>query len=300
MHRNRKLHIKSHMKVLEIGAGGKAHALSSLIVDKYIDEDCAYAQRGNSDIIIDRPFVKAEACCLPFPAKSFDYVIASHVIEHIPTPEISYFLSELRRVAHAGYIEAPTVLFECLLDIPEHNWIVSCKNNVLHLCEKRERDLSPLKRFIKPICKRDPDFWKYNISRYDDLWLTGMEWSNTFDYVIHDDIAEIISLYDNEMVETYVDMALLAKQNIEKMNIKAHLMTRVMRKLKRTIKSLFQGGNAKVSAKSVPWRSIVVCPYCYGQLKEAQAKLSCAKCNKHFPILSGDIPSFVGDGCIRP
>jgi SAM-dependent methyltransferase len=55
---------------------------------------------------------------MPFKDKAFDYVIAFHVLEHIATPEL--FLNELMRIAKAGYIETPNVMFEHFLPYDVH------------------------------------------------------------------------------------------------------------------------------------------------------------------------------------
>jgi ubiquinone/menaquinone biosynthesis C-methylase UbiE len=57
----------------------------------------------------DRPLVMGLAENLPFKDKSFDFVIASHVLEHSSDPE--RFLKELSRVAKGGYISIAQMLF---------------------------------------------------------------------------------------------------------------------------------------------------------------------------------------------
>jgi SAM-dependent methyltransferase len=68
--------------------------------------------------VVDRPVVFADGCRMPFRDKAFDFVIAFHVLEHITRPEL--FLAELMRVARAGYIETPNVLFERLIPYDVH------------------------------------------------------------------------------------------------------------------------------------------------------------------------------------
>ena len=51
---------------------------------------------------------RADLTALPFRDKQFDYVVLSHVIEHIPAEDLDRAVRELIRVAHAGYIEAPS------------------------------------------------------------------------------------------------------------------------------------------------------------------------------------------------
>ena len=50
---------------------------------------------------------------LPFKDKEFDYVILSHVLEHVPN--INEFTQEVERIAKAGYIELPTKLADNLV-----------------------------------------------------------------------------------------------------------------------------------------------------------------------------------------
>ena len=45
---------------------------------------------------------------LPFKDKEFDYVILSHVLEHVPEP--FNLKKEIERIGKAGYIELPTKL----------------------------------------------------------------------------------------------------------------------------------------------------------------------------------------------
>ena len=62
---------------------------------------------------------------LPFKDKEFDYVILSHVLEHVPN--LLEFVSEIERISKAGYIELPTKLndnlvFGCDEEDVGHKW----------------------------------------------------------------------------------------------------------------------------------------------------------------------------------
>tara|TARA_B100001063_G_scaffold231675_1_gene245989 strand:- start:776 stop:1429 length:654 start_codon:yes stop_codon:yes gene_type:complete len=50
---------------------------------------------------------------LPFENKEFDYVILSHVLEHVPN--IIEFTKEIERISKSGYIELPTKLADNLV-----------------------------------------------------------------------------------------------------------------------------------------------------------------------------------------
>ena len=62
---------------------------------------------------------------LPFKDKEFDYVILSHVLEHVPEP--FNLKKEIERIGKAGYIELPTKLNDnmvvgCDEEITGHKW----------------------------------------------------------------------------------------------------------------------------------------------------------------------------------
>lgn len=59
---------------------------------------------------------------LPFRDGSFDFTVASHVLEHADDPPRA--LREMSRVAPKGYIECPRPWFEFVDSSPFHKWFV--------------------------------------------------------------------------------------------------------------------------------------------------------------------------------
>jgi hypothetical protein len=99
--------------VLEVGSGGNPYFRSNVLCDAYVDT----RQRHFAPLICDRPICLAHVERLPFKDDTFDFVIASHVLEHSEAPD--HFLNELQRVGRAGYIESPDAFTErltCYLD----------------------------------------------------------------------------------------------------------------------------------------------------------------------------------------
>ena len=86
--RSSKTHIESiisqnpNWKVLDIGCGYGANKHATTISD-IVDY---------SDHYKDKTFVKINEKKLPFKDNEFDYIIASHVVEHVE--DISFFLNE--------------------------------------------------------------------------------------------------------------------------------------------------------------------------------------------------------------
>jgi len=126
--------VKKNALVLEIGAGANPYPRSNVLVDAY-DESF---ERAYGNLPSDRPVIVCKGEDLPFKDKYFDFVIASHVLEHSDSPD--QFISELQRVAKAGYIEVPDGCIERLHPFPFHRLEISLDvdNNALAIRKKHK------------------------------------------------------------------------------------------------------------------------------------------------------------------
>jgi len=111
-HLNGILEKKPEWKILDIGCGYRAHPNASVIADV----------QDFSNYYKVRKFVKINGKKLPFKDKEFDFVIASHVIEHVE--DFEYFIKELERISSKGYIELPSRLGDNLVfeNKTDHIW----------------------------------------------------------------------------------------------------------------------------------------------------------------------------------
>jgi SAM-dependent methyltransferase/uncharacterized protein YbaR (Trm112 family) len=116
--------------VLEVGSGGNPYSRSNVLLDAYEST----RERHWVPLKSDRPTILGFAEKLPFRDKSFDFVIASHVLEHSSEP--GRFLSELQRVAKAGYIEVPDAFLEHINPYRDHRLEVTCRDNTLIIRKK--------------------------------------------------------------------------------------------------------------------------------------------------------------------
>ena len=122
-------------KVLDIGCGFAAHEKANVVCDV----------QDLSNFYKDKKFVKLNDKKLPFEDKEFDFVIASHVIEHVE--DVMFFIKELERVSSKGYIELPTPLEDNLVfeNKNDHIWHVEfddIENRLL--IKKKIQYLEPL------------------------------------------------------------------------------------------------------------------------------------------------------------
>ncbi len=128
----RRLHVpvSANALVLEVGSGGNPYPRSNVLLDAYEET----SERHWVPLIADRPTVLGFVERLPFRDNAFDFVIASHVLEHTPAPE--RFLQELDRVSKAGFIETPHAFFERIYRYKAHRLEIFERNHILQLKKK--------------------------------------------------------------------------------------------------------------------------------------------------------------------
>jgi len=129
----RRLHcpVPTDALVLEVGSGGNPYARANVLLDAYEHT----RERHWAPLVADRPTVLGFVENLPFRDGAFDFVIASHVLEHSRDP--ARFLAELARVARAGYIEVPDAFMERVNPYRDHRLEITQRDGRLLIRHKR-------------------------------------------------------------------------------------------------------------------------------------------------------------------
>jgi len=152
-------------KILDIGCGHGANKYANIICDV----------QDLSEYYKDKNFVKLDEKKLPFSDKEFDFVIASHVLEHVD--DIQYFISELERVSSKGYIEVPTML--------EDNLVFENKTD--HLWHMNFDDVENKLLITKKIQYFEPILTVSTIKKLNDVFrknlVLELTWENKIDYI---------------------------------------------------------------------------------------------------------------------
>ncbi len=121
---------KKNWRILDIGCGYTANKYSTHVADT----------QDFSNFYKDKKFTHIKEKKLPFADKEFNFIITSHVLEHVE--DIEYFIKELERVANSGYIEVPTRLEDNLVDVNEkaHIWWINFDdiNNSLFITKRKQ------------------------------------------------------------------------------------------------------------------------------------------------------------------
>ena len=160
-------------KILDIGCGYSANELATTICDV----------QDLSKFYKDRNFIKLEKKQLPFEDNQFDFVIASHVLEHVE--DYKFFISELERVSKKGYIELPTKLEDNLVfeNKKAHLWhlVFDDVNRQLNIYKK--------KQYFEPVLtvgtiKKLNDFFRESL-------VIELYWENSIEFKINQDDLKI-------------------------------------------------------------------------------------------------------------
>ena len=160
------LNLNPDWKILDIGCGYTAHEKATVICDI----------QDLSSFYKNKKFIKLDNKNLPFKDKEFDFVIASHVIEHVE--DVEYFISELQRISSKGYIELPTILEDNLVfeNKNDHLWHMEFDDVNNHLLiSKRVQYLEPV--LTVSIAKKLSKYYRQSL-------ILELFWENSIEYQI--------------------------------------------------------------------------------------------------------------------
>ena len=180
------LKTKTDWKILDVGCGYSANPLANVICD-VIDLSSFYK---------DKKFIKLNDQNLPFKDKEFDFVISSHVIEHVD--DVTLFISELERVSKRGYIELPTKL--------EDNLVFENKKEHKHHMEyndvKQKLIIKQKIQFFEPILTVS------SIKKFNDIFRESLVielfWEDKIDYEIENKNIDYKKISIFNLIKKYI------------------------------------------------------------------------------------------------
>lgn len=157
--------------VLDVGSGHQPNRRANYLLERYMD-DTQHRTIQKVEIPSDKNLIIADAHSAPFKDKSFDYVIASHIAEHIDNPV--KFGNELQRISKSGYIETPGPLTELLLPDEAHKWVVKRDGNILRF--KNNPHKKPAWEFFYRLFYLNRDGYRGNILHSSNSILRAINW----------------------------------------------------------------------------------------------------------------------------
>jgi hypothetical protein len=182
-------------RVLEIGPGSTPFSRANEFLEyRFESEADRIQQRGGIKLPPEfggRKVSYYDGEHMPFRDKEFDYVIASHVIEHVQDPNM--FMAEIYRIGGGrGYVEFPLPPYDFLFDFGVHRhfiWFDEANNQLNYL----PKVLSAISEFF-PITR---EFQKSLELGWDDLvaqnqsfFFFGIEFAKPFIVVRREDLLQ--------------------------------------------------------------------------------------------------------------
>jgi hypothetical protein len=120
--------------IMDIGSGHNPVPRANILADFFPETTL---HRGGP-LIEDRPLIICSVERIPVLSKSIEFVICSHVLEHVESPIRAG--KELSRIAKAGYIETPAYGKDIIVGTGNmHRWQVVEFEGTMHFFEYSER-----------------------------------------------------------------------------------------------------------------------------------------------------------------
>lgn len=263
--------------VLDVGSGNDPHPRADILVDltdTFLErKDSELVSSRQGELCFDSRLVIADATRLPFRDKAVDFVILSHVLEHVPDPD--QLLRELNRVAKAGYIETPSPLLEKVRGNSDHKWVVGLQNSKLFIAPIRERDLE-LYEFFNFLWWNDPAFMRFYWAHWERFH-TRYIWEGKIDFEISTPPWEL----SDEQCRLLKESSRRSCGTVDERS--STLERRGKAFAKTAIRYLFRDKRREGRAKG-----LIVCPGCYSQLEHTnKEQRRCENCGCVYKTYQG-------------
>ena len=278
------MNIPKNAFVLEVGSGNNPNPRSDILVDRYLFDNGQRA--GGFRIFVDRPLVVADGYRLPFKDKAFDYVICSHILEHLPDPK--KFIIEMTRIGKAGYIEVPSAVSERIFGWNFHLWYCAMRGKTLELTKKKDGER--FGGFFHRLIANQTWFRRFFEEYENDMYIK-LEWKRTVSLRVvrkNPSASAFLSLdrQTNKILSTARPDA-----SLDTVFAFQFFLRRAMRKMRKAVRriSWVVTKTRKRDFLAGFITSFCVCPSCAGVLQRIGRALKCSTCGTTYPMI-GIIP----------
>lgn len=278
------MNIRQGDLVLEVGSGNNPNPRSDILLDRYLFDNGQRA--GEFRIVVDRPLVVGDGYHLPFKNKTFDYVICSHILEHMEDPKA--FMREMTRVGKAGYIEVPSDVSERIFGWNFHLWYCRLHGKTLVLTKKREGER--FGGFFHRLIANQMWFRRF-FEEHEDAMYTRLEWKGSVHIrVVSKELtASALASLDRRAY------ALLSKASLvvwrDGIFAFGFFLRRARRKTRKVLQKTLWILQTLLRKESLMHMvvSCSACPSCRGALRRRGSTIQCTLCKATYPMV-GVIP----------
>jgi SAM-dependent methyltransferase len=168
--------------LLDIGSGNNPSPRADLLADFFPDD--SFHRSG--EVVEHKPLLVCSVDRIPLRRRSIDFVLCSHVLEHVADPVRS--AAELSRIAKAGYAETPAYGKDILIGTGYmHRWQVVSHEGTLHFFEYTPRQQEA--HVASPVMKiwLSPHFhpWQEYFWARQDLFNAWVVWKGKLPVEVH-------------------------------------------------------------------------------------------------------------------
>lgn len=253
--------------VLDVGSGNDPHPRADVLVDKFVSDDTERQGR----LVLDRPLVGGDLERLPFRDKAFDFVMASHVLEHVTDPLQA--VAELTRVGKRGYVETPAEFGGKLMDLPGHRWYVRLEGDVLVFTGKSVAMYDDqLNHVAFTLWGAQDDTWMRFFQAHRELFFVEHRWEGALQARVVPPPGELVA--EEAFVKAAADA--VAEKAADR-SLKARMKDAV----RDYYHSRWYG-----PARPFDLGALCACPRCHAGLDLTGASARCLGCQATYPIMA--------------
>ncbi len=263
--------------VVDIGCGNWPNMRANILVDKFLDDD---SERPHPLRLDHRPFIVCDCLYLPFKNRTVDFIVCSHLAEHVEQPEALF--AELTRVAKSGYVECPSRIREILHGWEFHRWYVEVRGDRLIFEEKPQALHDPeLHRWFSHLFETDCEFERFFVDHMERLGLVaGYRWRDEIKYTVHR-LAKatwqrVAAQLDTRGPITSTELAVQLRRS------PSASLTRNER-IKQRLAAIARWSSDRHVTQRL--RHMLCCPICKRELADGVQELACVHCEAKFPIV---------------
>ncbi len=275
--------------VLDVGSGNSPFPRADVLAEKFLLDDSN--RIWGRKPILAAPTVACDAERLPFRDGTFDFVVASHLLEHVDRPD--RVMEELSRVGKAGYIECPDASYDKLDSPPYHRWFVQMRDGKLVFTQKDRAVFDPgIKDLTHKTLYKDGGFWS-TFWRHLHSFFVMYWWEGSIDFEVHyldhpdgrPGSAENSIFDDENWLEEHGFVVVEAEEGAPRSGLDQRLLEAFWKFL------------ALVVRGPRPYPSVfdlVVCPLDRAELDkggladgESTGTLECTSCGKRYSVVEG-------------
>ena len=265
--------IGRHDLVLDVGSGGHPFIRADILCDRFLLDNAE--RQSQEPVLIDRPFVVADASRLPFRDQAFDFSHSSHLLEHLDDPQ--QHLRELQRVSRRGVIITPYEAWERIYPIDAHRWVVNCPDATLMLTEKSARAYDPV---IGEVFHHSLEAYglQYFLSYFRHVFEVRYRWDSRIQFTI----APLAP-------GTAPIKAAAGFHEAPGLDSGDGYGPRTATKRFKSVASRVARRLCSTHGRVDVW-SLLVCPGCHGELCRDGRDIRCESCGRRYELFRNEVP----------